>query len=156
VRPLVGASPFSQRQIEQMMDERGVVVDHATIHRWSIKMLPFWLRCLAGASPRSARVGEWARPIRRSAVSGTTCTGAADRAGHPIDFLLRAHCDLVATRSFFERAIALHGVPEKITIDKSGAKTAAIVGMCANSSTRWLCNPLPAQHLAGAGCTNAT
>ena len=31
-----------------------------------------------------------------------------------------------AARSFFESAIDLHGVPEKITIDKSGANTAAI------------------------------
>ena len=34
------AYPLSLRQIEEMMAERGVVVDHATIHRWSIKMLP--------------------------------------------------------------------------------------------------------------------
>ena len=31
------AYPLSLRQIEEMMVERGVVVDHATIHRWSIK-----------------------------------------------------------------------------------------------------------------------
>jgi len=37
------------------------------------------------------------------------------------------------TRCFFERAIDLHGVPEKITIDKSGANTAAIQGMRADS-----------------------
>ena len=34
------AYPLSLRQIEEMMVERGVVVDHATIHRWSIKMMP--------------------------------------------------------------------------------------------------------------------
>ena len=34
------ACPLSLRQIEEMMAERGVVVDHATIHRWLIKMLP--------------------------------------------------------------------------------------------------------------------
>ena len=34
------AYPLSLRQIEEMMAERGVVVDHATTHRWSIKMLP--------------------------------------------------------------------------------------------------------------------
>ena len=58
---------------------------------------------------------------------------AVDRAGHTIDFLLRAHRDLAAARRFFERAIDLHGVPEKITIDKSCANTAAIVGLCADS-----------------------
>jgi len=58
---------------------------------------------------------------------------AVDRAGHTIDFLLRAHRDVAAARCFFERAIDLHGVPEKITIDKSGANTAAILDMCADS-----------------------
>ena len=34
------AYPLSLRHIEEMMAERGVVVDHATVHRWSIKILP--------------------------------------------------------------------------------------------------------------------
>ena len=34
------AYPLSFRQIEEMMVERGVFVDHSTLHRWSIKMLP--------------------------------------------------------------------------------------------------------------------
>ena len=57
---------------------------------------------------------------------------AVDKAGQTIDFLLRAHRDYAAARCFFERAMDLHGVPEKITIDKSGANTAAIVGVRAD------------------------
>ena len=34
------AYPLSLRHIEEMMAERGVFVDHATVHRWSIKILP--------------------------------------------------------------------------------------------------------------------
>jgi transposase-like protein len=34
------AYPLSLRHIEEMMRERGVFVDHATVHRWAIKMLP--------------------------------------------------------------------------------------------------------------------
>ena len=34
------AYPLSLRHIEEMMSERGVLVDHATVHRWSIKILP--------------------------------------------------------------------------------------------------------------------
>jgi len=34
------AYPLSLRHIEEMMAERGVVVDHATVHRWAIQMLP--------------------------------------------------------------------------------------------------------------------
>ena len=58
---------------------------------------------------------------------------AVDRAGATIDFVLRAHRDLAAARRFFERAIELHGVPETITIDKSGANTVAIEGIRADS-----------------------
>jgi putative transposase len=58
---------------------------------------------------------------------------AVDCTGHTIDFLLRAHRDLVAARHFLERAIDLHGVPDKITIDKSGANTAAIQSVQADS-----------------------
>ena len=50
---------------------------------------------------------------------------AVDRDGDTVDFLLRAKRDHAAARAFFERAIDLHGVPEKITIDKSGANTAS-------------------------------
>ena len=34
------AHPLSLRHLEEIMAERGVVVDHSTIHRWAIKMLP--------------------------------------------------------------------------------------------------------------------
>ena len=34
------AYPLSLRHIEEMMQERGVFVDHTTVHRWAIKMLP--------------------------------------------------------------------------------------------------------------------
>jgi len=51
---------------------------------------------------------------------------AVDRAGDTVDFLLTAKRDKAAARRFLERAINLHGVPQKITIDKSGVNTAAI------------------------------
>ena len=51
---------------------------------------------------------------------------AVDRAGDTIDFSLRAHRDVAPARQFFKGAMDLHGVPEKITIDKSGSNTAAI------------------------------
>ena len=34
------AYPLSFRHLEEMMAERGVFVDHSTVHRWAIKMLP--------------------------------------------------------------------------------------------------------------------
>ena len=127
------AYPLSLRHIEEMMVERGVFVDHATIHRWSIKILPVLATVFrrrkrpVGSSWRMDETyikvgGEWKYRYR-----------AVDRAGKTIDFLLHAHRDYAAARCFFERAIELHGVREKITIDKSGANTAAIEGMRADS-----------------------
>ena len=54
------AYPLSFRSIEEMMAERGVFVDHSTLHRWSIKMLPGLpglpgLAGLAGALRRRKR-----------------------------------------------------------------------------------------------------
>ena len=34
------AYPLSLRNLEEMMAERGVRVDHATVHRWALKILP--------------------------------------------------------------------------------------------------------------------
>ena len=56
-----------------------------------------------------------------------------DRTGGTVHFLLTAKRDRAAAIRYLERAIDLHGLPEKITIDKSGANTAAIVSMQADS-----------------------
>lgn len=34
------AYPLSLRHLEQMMAERGIVVDHSTAHLWAMKLLP--------------------------------------------------------------------------------------------------------------------
>ncbi len=51
---------------------------------------------------------------------------AVDTEGHTIDFLLTPTRDRDAAEAFLYKAIRLQGLPEKITIDKSGSNTAAI------------------------------
>jgi putative transposase len=34
------AYPLSLRHIEEMVAERGIEVDHSTVHRWALKLLP--------------------------------------------------------------------------------------------------------------------
>ena len=127
------AYPLSFRNIEAMMGERGVWVDHSTLHRWSIKMLPV----LATVFRRRKRaVGRsWRMDETYIKVAGQWkyLYRAVDKQGVTVDFLLLAKRDHAAARAFFERAIGLHDVPEKITIDKSGANTVAIVSMQADS-----------------------
>jgi len=40
VHPLVRGHPLSHRHLEEMMEERGVSVDHSSINRWAIRFLP--------------------------------------------------------------------------------------------------------------------
>jgi putative transposase len=60
---------------------------------------------------------------------------AVDLDGDTVDFILTARCDEAAARRFFERAIDQHGLRKTITIDKSGANTAAICGYNADHKT---------------------
>ena len=120
------AYPLSLRHLEEMMQERGVFVDHATVHRWSLKILPI----LALVFRRRKRpVGtSWRMDETYIKVAGQWkyLYRAVDKAGDTVDFLLTAKRDTAAARRYLERAINLHDLPEKITIDKSRANTAAI------------------------------
>jgi putative transposase len=120
------AYPLSLRHIEEMMQERGVFVDHTTVHRWSIKVLPM----LAAIFRRRKRAvgGSWRLDETYIKVSGEWKYRyrAVDKSGDTVDFLLTARRDKAAAHRFLKRAIDLHGVPEKIGIDQSGANAAAI------------------------------
>ena len=127
------AYPLSLRNLEEMMAERGVLVDHATVHRWALKMLPVLAKVFRR---RQVPVGRsWRMDETYIKVNGQWkyLYRAVDRLGQTVDFLLTAKRDLAAARRFFERAIDLHDVPEKVTIDKSGANTAAVLRMVADS-----------------------
>jgi putative transposase len=120
------AYPLSLRHLEEMMAERGVSVDHSTVHRWAIKLLPVLEKAFrrrkrpVGKSWRMDETyirvrGEWRYLYR-----------AVDTDGNTIDFLLRAHRDKTAARRYFEKSIAHNGVPETVAVDKSGANLAAL------------------------------
>jgi putative transposase len=116
-----------------MMQERGVFVDHTTVHRWSIKILPV----LAAVFRRRKHPSglSWRMDKTHIKVSGQWkyLYRAVDREGDTVDFLLTAKRDMAAARRFLECAIKLHDLPEKITIDKSGANTAAIESVKADA-----------------------
>ena len=120
------AYPLSFRHLEEMMHERGVFVDHSTVDRWALKILPVMALIFRR---RKRPVGNsWRVDETYIKVAGKWkyLYRAVDRSGDTVDFLLTAKRDLAAARRYLERAINLHDLPEKITIDKSGANTAAI------------------------------
>jgi putative transposase len=129
------AYPLSLRHIEEMMAERGVTVDHATVHRWALKILPALTKAFQS---RKRTVGKsWRMDETYIKVRGhwKYLYRAVDRDGGTVDFLLTARRDEAAARRFLERAIDQHGKPETITIDKSGANTAAIGRYAADHET---------------------
>ena len=90
------AYPLSLRHIEEMMQERGIFVDHATVHRWSLKILPI----LALVFRRRKRpVGtSWRMDETYIKVAGQWkyLYRAVDKTGDTVDFLLTAKRDLAA------------------------------------------------------------
>ena len=120
------AYPLSYRNLEEMMEERGVHVDHSSVSRWTVKFLPMLEKifrkhkCPAGGSWRMDETyikvnGQWKYLYR-----------AVDKEGATIDFLLRARRDTATATRFFEKAMRQNGDPEKVAMDKSGANKAAM------------------------------
>jgi transposase-like protein len=120
------AYPLSYRHVEELMEERGVPVDHATIQRWVVKYSPQ----LEEAFHRRKRPVwvSWRMDETYIKVKGQWyyLYRAVDKTGQTIDFLLTKHRDERAAKRFLTKAIRRHGVPEKITIDGSAANEAAI------------------------------
>ena len=120
------AYPLSTRHVEELMHERGVPVDHATVNRWVIKYSPQ----LEAAFHRRKRPvgGSWRLDETYIRVKGEWryLYRAVDKSGQTIDFLLTEQRDEPAAKRFLTQAIRRHGVPETITIDGSEANAAAI------------------------------
>ncbi|MBC3910942.1 IS6 family transposase [Undibacterium umbellatum] len=127
------AYALSLRNLEEMMAERGVEVDHTTVHRWAVRILPVLAKVLRHRKRPVGRSWRMDETYIQVGKQWKYLYRAVDRLGHTVDFLLTAKRDHAAARRFFERAIGAHDVPEKITIDKSGANTAAVRSMVADS-----------------------
>jgi putative transposase len=114
------------RQVEELMQERGVFVDHTTINRWVLKYSP----SLEETFHRRKRPVErsWRMDETYIRVKGEWryLYRAVDTSGRTIDFLLTEPRDTKAALRFLMQAIHHHGVPDKITIDGIEANEAAI------------------------------
>ena len=120
------AYPISYRQLEEMMGERGVAVDHSTLNRWVIKYAPEFEKVFRR---RQCPVGRsWRLDETYVKIKGKSAYlyRAVDKEGLTIDFLLTPTRDRDAAEAFLRKAIRTQGLPKKITIDKSGSNTAAI------------------------------
>jgi putative transposase len=90
------AYSLSLRNLEEMMAERGFEVDHSSVHRWVIKLVPLFEKAFR----------KHKRPVGRSWRTDETYVKvkgqwkflyrAVDKEGNTVDFLLRAHRDKAA------------------------------------------------------------
>ena len=105
------------------------MVDHSTIQRWVERYgaeleYEFRKRFCTKKSYTSWRMdetyikhkGQWVYLYR-----------AIDARGDTLEFMVSEKRDEAAASRFFKKAIAQHGLPEKVTVDKSGANEAALI-----------------------------
>lgn len=117
---------LSLRNIEEMMAERGITVDHSTLHRWVSRMVPLLDKAFRRYKRAVGRRWRMDETYIRVRGKWKYLYRAVDTDGQTIDFLLTAKRDAAAALRFFRKAIRHHGEPEVVTIDKSGANTAAL------------------------------
>jgi transposase-like protein len=111
---------LSYRDVEELLAERGVEVDHVTIYRWVLRFTPL----LADAArPCRHAVGDrWQVDETYVKVAGRWryVHRAIDQFGQVIDIFVSSRRDATAARRFFQRAINTTQVtPTEVVTDKA-------------------------------------
>jgi transposase-like protein len=111
---------LSYRDVEELLTERGVEVDHVTIYRWVQR---FTALLADAARPCRHLVGNrWYVDETYVKVAGRWryVYRAIDQFGHVTDVLVSARRDATAARRFFQRAISETKVtPAETTTDQA-------------------------------------
>ncbi|WP_447873278.1 IS6 family transposase [Serratia fonticola] len=126
------AYSLSLRNLEEIMAERGIVLDHSTLHRWVIRLVPLLDKAFRRHKRTLGR--RWRMDETYIKIKGQWkyLYRAVDTDGKTIDFLLTAKRYAAAPLRFFRKAIRHQGAPAIVTIDKSGANTAALTTLNAD------------------------
>jgi len=121
------AYSLSYCEIEELLLERGLRVDHATVNRWVIEYSP-QLASSFKTKKKPVKVswrmdeiyvkvkGQWMYQYR-----------AVDKFGDTVDCYFAKNRDKKAVLAFFKKAIGSAGKPSVVNIDKNGYNTAALV-----------------------------
>jgi IS6 family transposase len=123
--------PISYRDLELMLRDRGVSVDHTTIYRW-IQAYAVELEKRLRPHLRPTN-GSWRVDETYIKVKGrwVYLYRAVDSRGQTIDFRLSAKRDAAAAKRFFRKALARPNTvnPRTITVDKNAAYPKAVADM---------------------------
>ena len=118
--------PLSQRDVQELLHERGIQVSHETLRQWNIKFAPLLTEELRHREPR--RGSRWHLDEVCVKVGGVKhwLWRAVDEYGDVLDILLQEHRDTQAAKSFFVRLLGEYDVPEVIHTDKLWSYGAAL------------------------------
>src|SRR6476469_2213464 len=111
---------LAYRDVEELLAERGLSVDHVTVWRWVQRYAPELdgrLRKRLKTTNDSWRVDETYVRVKGKWVY---LYRAVDSTGATIDFLLSAHRDAAAAKRFFQRALRAPGHPRPRVINVDG------------------------------------
>jgi transposase-like protein len=111
---------LSYRDVEELLAERGVEVDHVTIYRWVQRFTP--LLTEAALPCRHAVGSRWQVDETYTKVAGQWryVYRAIDQFGQVIDVFVSSRRDVVAARRFFQRAIATTRIrPAEVITDRA-------------------------------------
>jgi transposase-like protein len=110
---------LSYRDVEELLTERGVEVDHVTVYRWVLRFTPL---LADAAKPCRHTVGDrWQVDETYVKVAGRWryVYRAIDQFGQVIDVFVSARRDADAAHQFFERAIGTTKVaPVEVVTDR--------------------------------------
>ena len=110
---------LSYRDVEELLSERGIVVDHVTIYRWVQTFTPEFID--AARASRHAVGDRWFVDETYVKVAGrwTYLYRAVDQHGQVIDVLLSKRRDAVAARTFFTLALRFGSALVEVTTDRA-------------------------------------
>ncbi|MBM1175597.1 IS6 family transposase [Microvirga arabica] len=124
---------LSLRNLEEMMAERGISVDHATVHRWVIRYSPELLKRFN--QRKRVVTAKWHVDETYIKVRGQWkyLYRAIDSNGDTVEFWFSERRNLSAAKRFLRKALKRHGRPERIVIDGSQTNREAILSCDAES-----------------------
>jgi transposase-like protein len=140
---------LSYRDVEELLAERGIEVDHVTIYRWVQTFTPEFVD--AARPSRHACGDRWFVDETYVKVAGrwTYLYRAIDQHGQVIDVLVATRRDAVAARTFFTRALRCGPAPVEVTTDRAPAYPRLIDDLAPNArhvTERYENNVIEADH----------
>ncbi|MDP1876265.1 MAG: IS6 family transposase [Actinomycetota bacterium] len=113
--------PLSYRDLEELLAERGIEVDHVTLYRWVQRFTP---EVIEAARPSRHAVGDrWFvdETYVKVAEVWRYVYRAVDQHGEVIDVFVSHRRDIASARRFFTTALAGHRAPVEVITDRAPA-----------------------------------